>query len=640
MTTLDEAAVERILDREERLPPFQLVRAFSVFCGELHEPAHPKLIQVLCAWFMNGICKHIPEGMWPEDKYQFYTDFRKWDADKYAPLSEPTVPLLDLLPMGDIVQSIQGHFLYDAAKLADHNLLSGLRMQLKKNDAEAYGLSVWHRSKTDVDLPPELDWEPYAFVQRFLHSTPFYDFFANTQVPFRIPRKTFASHGIVLAPPNHGKSQLLGSLISGFLSEPDPVGVFVLDPHGDLYSTLRNRVDPLRLVLLDPDTNPPPLNFLDFGNSTEAQTLATFSYLMDSLSDGLSSKQGALIPFLLKLLKQIPHASIDTLREVVDEKVKNPTQSKFAPYIERLQPIEKAFFHNQFYLSRMRETLDSIGWRLYSALSSDAFRQMFSPPASSSDVFHNSFDADAAMRDRKVVLVKGARQALGDAGMQVFLQFVVAQFFSAALRRERIDASARHLGILFCDEAHHIFNPQTANILTECRKYGLGFVAATQVVQQIPDDVKAAIYGATAIKIAGPVSHSDASILSREMYCTTEFIRSMKAKEHSHADWAFYVSGMTDKAVKVSMPYGALEALPKFKQLPQVRLKPEVSSIAQTYYDIPVEETMDWVDYKTHEGPSKPEPSREVVCVPAEADTTTLSQSTDDPTKPAKGRPF
>jgi len=46
------------------------------------------------------------------------------------------------------------------------------------------------------------------------------------------------------------------------------------------------------------------------------------------------------------------------------------------------------------------------------------------------------------------------------------------------------------------------------------------------------------------------------------MYTDPTFIRSMKAKERSHADWAFYVNGMTDKAARVRVPYGTLEKLP------------------------------------------------------------------------------
>src|SRR5207249_7438909 len=116
----------------------------------------------------------------------------------------------------------------------------------------------------------------------------------------------------------------------------------------------RERIDPGRLVILDPDANPPALNFFDFGTSTQAETLQTFSYLMSSLSGGLSDKQGAIVPYLLKLLRKIPDASLETLRLIVDEKVKGAQHSAFAEYIASLPNVDQGFFHSQFYTARMQ----------------------------------------------------------------------------------------------------------------------------------------------------------------------------------------------------------------------------------------------------------------------------------------------
>lgn len=507
----------------------------------------------------------------------------------------PTVRLLDQVSnLPDAVFALIAPFF--TSKLNELHLFDDLRSQLEAN-SKRYALK---RKKPDQHFMPEdHDGTPAELIDDFLGDTPLHDLL-SAQVPFAIPRKTYASHGIILAPPNHGKTQLLGTIIHGFLNEPDPVGAIVLDPHGDLFNTLKDRVDPARLVILDPDTNPPGLNFLDFGNSTEAQTLQTFSYLMSSLSGGLSDKQKQIVPYLLKLLRKLNSPSIETLAHIVGEGVKSIDRSTYRDAIRTLPLTDQLFFETVWFASGIAETKAAINWRLLGALSSDAFRQMFSAKA-------NSFDADNAMRNRKVVLVKGARTALGDDGMSVFLQFIVSQFFTAALRRESIPADQRHLCILFADEAHHIFNSQTSNILTECRKYGLGFMAATQVVQQIPDDVKAAIYGATAIKIAGPVSHSDAQVLAREMYTTGDFIRSMRAVERSHADWCMYVQGMTDKAVRVSVPYGALEAIPRTEQ---IMGQPQVSSP------------------QAHEGPSKPEPPHDTSII--------LPDDGTIPTKPKK----
>ena len=485
---------------------------------------------------------------------------------------EQSLPLSTLLPhlstFPDFILSV--FYLPD---IEDEPIFYSLKSTLLNNMIRASGFdpSTYDGKrplKALNDYPGTAD----AKVTAYLADTPFLGILAD-HIPFTIPEATYRKHGIILAPPGHGKTQLLGTLIARFLGTSTPL--IVLDPHGDLFENLRQRVDPSRLILLDPDTNPPALNFLDFGNASQVEILQTFTYLMSSLSGGLSDKQGAVVPYLLKLLQKIPNASIETLRLLVDEKVKKPSDSQFYDKIKSLDVVDQGFFEHQFYSGRMQETKDAIGWKLYAALTSDAFREMFSAPK-------NEFDASAAIRGKKIVLVKGSERTLGETGLPVFLQFIVSQFFLAALKRAVIPEKDRHLAVIFADEASHIFNHQTTRILTECRKYGLGFLAATQLVEQIPTEVKAAVYGATAIKIAGPVSHTDAQLLAREMHATGDFIRSLKAVERSHAEFAFYVSGLTDKAVKVTVPYGTLEALPRINTAPYVpkpkAAKPETLS--------------------------------------------------------------
>lgn len=476
------------------------------------------------------------------------------------------VPLLDLLTTnpGDVIGRISSTFLSE--DLQDVGLFTDVREIIYLNACKASGIRPYEESRKEFVPASKANLPPTELVEAYLGNTPFAKVF-NIQVPFVIPREIFGFHGVILAPLNHGKTQLLGNLIAGFLDDPQGPGLFVLDPHGDFYSNLAVRVDRKRLVTLDPDTDPPPLNFLDFGTSTETQTLQTFSYLMSSLSGGLSDKQKGFVPYLLALLRRIPDASLDTLRILVDEKVKRADQSRFWPAMQSLPDADRDFFENVFYASRVGDTKEAIAWRLYSALSSPTFREMFSAKK-------NSFDAAAAMHDRKIVLVKGSENALGEAGMPIFLQFIVSQVFLATLKRAAIPKEQRHLCLLICDEASHIFNHQTTRILTECRKWGLGFLAATQLVEQIPTEVKAAIYGATAIKIAGPVSSNDAHVIGREMYTTGDFIRSMKAVERSHADFAFYVKDMTDRAVRVRVPYGRLEEVPETKRATRIAEAP------------------------------------------------------------------
>lgn len=486
-----------------------------------------------------------------------------------------TVPLIALVTdPGDIVDRIIGTITDESVQ--DAGLFTAVTRRLYENICAVSGLvpDEEHRKPyltADVSELPGPD-----LVSAYLGRTPFEAIF-NAPVPFTIPRKTFASHGIILAPPNHGKTQLLGALCHGFLQEDDPPGLFVLDPHGDLLRKLE-RLDVFhpghgrlrdRLVVIDPEdpAGPPSLNFLDLGTQQlDAATFETFTYLMSSLSSELTTKQGTAVAYILMLLRAIPGATIDTLRQIMEEKAKSLDRSKYADVVRTLDPLVQDFFDNQFFNPQMSETRQQINRRLYTVLANDTFRRMFSAP-------RNAFDAYEAMQQKKVVLINGARNALRAEGSGVFLRFMVAQFLSAAFRRAAIPEDQRHLCMLIIDEAHHIFDEQTEAILTECRKFGLGFLAATQLVEQMDQRVKAAVYGATAIKIAGPVSYADAQALGREMYCSGEFIRSMKAVERWHADFAVHVRGMTDHAIKLSVPFGMLENAPRMDDAARARMR-------------------------------------------------------------------
>jgi hypothetical protein len=556
---------ENVLLGRERLPPFLLFRALHTLAVTLSPDENQAVIDALAEGFQQ-LLTLLPDAYFvsPEEFKAQYEAFYAADM-RY---NGPTIPLHDaLVNCGKAVTAMVLPIV--DTKLVEQGLLSEVRRQIFENEAHANGLSVYERRKKSIPAPHERDEPPRELCFLYFQDTPLLEFF-DTQVPFRIPRDRWPSHAICIAPPGHGKTQLLQSFIAGFIQEPDPPGLFVLDPHGDLFNTLRHRVPLGRLVVLDPDTSPPPLNFLDFGASTEPQVLQTFQYLMSSLSGGLSDKQGAIVPYLLKLLRLIPEASLETLRLIVDEKVKSADKSAFAQYIGKLSAVDQGFFHSQFYHSQMDATKQAIGWKIYSAMSSDTFREMFGAKT-------NSIDFDRLIAERNVVVVKGGRNSLGDDGMAIFLQYIIAQYFAAGMRRERIPPGKRHLCLMLVDEGSYVLNsPIIAKILVELRKFQCGFVAATQVFEQIGQDIKAAVLGATAIKIVGPVSFSDANLLSRELGVGTspEFIRGMKAVERLHAEWAFYVSGMTDRAARVRVPYGVLERMPRIAGPTPIEAKP------------------------------------------------------------------
>jgi hypothetical protein len=387
----------------------------------------------------------------------------------------------------------------------------------------------------------------------------------TTPVPFAIPRIKWSSHGVVFARPNHGKSQLLGSVAYALLQRGD-CGALILDPHGDLFHSL------LALDLFHPEHGPlrhrldviditdprglPPFNIIATGRTTEVGAQQTFAFLLSSFASEWTPKQATVSNYLLKLLRTIPNAQIDTLRLLLTDPAKSVATSQFADAITALPAFERDFFDSQFFTPRMKETTSAMGWKIFNVLSNPAFKEMFSAT-------HSCLDAFACMQGKRIVLVNAGNQLLGEEGMEIFLQFLLGQFYAAAFLRAEIPEADRHLFMLMVDEASHVFksSPHVGRILTETRKYNVAFFGATQLTDHMSPEVKTAVYGATAIRFAASASADSSTALAREMFCTSDFIRSMRSFERSHAEWAVQVTDLThNRAVKMTLPSGIVHA--------------------------------------------------------------------------------
>ena len=246
--------------------------------------------------------------------------------------------------------------------------------------------------------------------------------------------------------------------------------------------------------------------------------------------------------------------SLTDLRNVCEEKKPQHTDA-----INALPPAARDFFLNSFYKpdTLMTQTKAQIASRLYT-LEATPLIHMFSAK-------ENDFNAYDCIQGKKIVLVNTDRFSLGDEGSAIFGRFVLAQCLSAAFARAPIPEKDRHLALCIVDEAKAYVDEQTEKFLADARQFGLGLVLATQYVNQFPEGVRRAVYGNTAVKFIGPIEYGDRVSLAREMNTTPEFIGSMRAYDRSHTEWALHVrtSNLTPSALKMTVPYGTLEKMPK-----------------------------------------------------------------------------
>ncbi len=546
MSQLSTFIMEAMFKVHKRFPPFSVLLNFDILCEAIgrDDPATAEAF----ADILETLIKLLPEH-YLIDEGELHRQHRAWPEERYSAM---TVPLYDIIDVGRLIIEIHHHIIYQLGEA-----FYPLRKQLLDNENDYHGINAYQRRKTRVPIASEVDEEPEEPVRAYLKHTPFRDLF-YTQVPFRIPRKAFAEHGAIFAKSGHGKTQTLRAIIAGFLNEPDPPALFIMDSLGSLIdgiadlevftSTLRDR-----LVILDP-SDPrycPSLNFF------ELQSDDLCFYLFKAIDQSFTPRQATMISYLMEFMRCIPDATFLTLIQVCEGK-ENP----YPEAVEHLSPFAKSFFENQFYGKKIdqlvQQTKSQIAARIYTLARLPKFQEMFT---GTSGVL---FDPFRCMQEKKIVLVntdaRPPRQGgLGEAS-SVFGRFILAQCLDAARGRPK---NERHLALLVVDEAKAYMDEQSALILSDARQFGLGLLLSSQFPHQLEEGVRREINTNTSIRFMGPVEYAVASQYARDMFTTPEHIMAMQARDLSHAEWAVYVSNLTSRAMTVRVPYGAMERMEK-----------------------------------------------------------------------------
>jgi hypothetical protein len=126
-------------------------------------------------------------------------------------------------------------------------------------------------------------------------------------------------------------------------------------------------------------------------------------------------------------------------------------------------------------------------------------------------------------------------------------------------------ADKRNPAFLIVDEAAEYFDENLETLLQQARKFNVGVLFAHQHLDQLTSDLRASVAANTSIKIAGGVSDKDARGLASDMRTTPDFITGMTKRARS-TEFACYVRNYTANAVKLTIPFGALEAAPTMSQ--------------------------------------------------------------------------
>lgn len=97
-------------------------------------------------------------------------------------------------------------------------------------------------------------------------------------------------------------------------------------------------------------------------------------------------------------------------------------------------------------------------------------------------------DLESIIRRREILIVNGSKGAVGESNANLFCSMLILLVQRALHQIQRRDASERVQAALVIDEAHNVFIPAFATLLSEGRSGGIEVAAAFQYTGQIADE--------------------------------------------------------------------------------------------------------------------------------------------------------
>jgi hypothetical protein len=366
-----------------------------------------------------------------------------------------------------------------------------------------------------------------------------------------LPDELRTSHHHIVAGSGGGKTQALQQMILNDLEHD--VAIVVIDSQGDFINKLATRIDPDRLILIDPEHCPPALNL--FAKQESEKQIATaielYEYIFSSLDAEMTSKQQTAYRFVSRLLMTVPKANIHTMREILEPR----GSFKYQKYIDALGETAQSFFLNEFESKQFAETKQQILRRLYAVLENKTLEQMLGATESRLNI-------GKALDSGKVILISTAKGYLKQTGASLVGRIFIAQVMQSVMARE----ANRKRTYLYIDEfqdyaedSHVLFN-----LFEQARKYNLGLIISHQYLGQLPLKLRQSISANTAIKFARNVSAEDSKVMAQQMFTTAEFIQNQ-----GKGDFACYLKSAETSSYHVE--FGKLEKTPEISRLSSIR---------------------------------------------------------------------
>ncbi|MCX6712115.1 MAG: type IV secretion system DNA-binding domain-containing protein [Candidatus Vogelbacteria bacterium] len=339
--------------------------------------------------------------------------------------------------------------------------------------------------------------------------------FRGKHIPFGIKGEDRARHVYVIGKTGMGKSCLL--LLEN-MAVPDiqnGEGMAFIDPHGKSADLLLDFVPEARMkdvIYFAPFDLEHPISFNIMEDVGADQRHLVANGLMSSFKkiwpDVWSSRMEYILNNCLLALLEYPDSTLLGVNRLLSDKdyrklvVDNITD----PSVRSFWLDEFAKYNERY----MQEAGDAIKNKIGQFTANPLIRNIIGQTKS-------SFNLREAMDNKKILIVNLSKGRLGEQNANLLGGILITKIYLAAMSRAGAGAGISKLPhfYVFVDEFQSFVNESFADILSEARKYKLSLTIAHQYVEQMPEEVRNAVFGNIGTTIAFRVGPFDAELLEK-----------------------------------------------------------------------------------------------------------------------------
>jgi hypothetical protein len=333
--------------------------------------------------------------------------------------------------------------------------------------------------------------------------------------PVIVSNEVLGRHGTIFGATGMGKSSLILSLAHQVFQSGD--GATFLDPAGDLSRDLIRQVPPERVkdvlyIDVADQRFPFPFNILHAGDANERNLLV--DEVLDIFKNIYQRSWGDTLSHQLRMALNAVLEIGGSFADVYSLFSQPEIRQRIA---RRIKTKELRQYWEETFPGSSYTTRKSIENKL-----TPIVKHPFLGPILCSR--QCAFNADDVIRNRKILIVNLASGTRAAYIPEILGTFVVNKLVAAAYRQGNIEDRAKRVRhFFFVDEFQNFMHRASGwdRSLSELRKFNLCLILVTQYVDQVKEEIRAAIFGNVGFLVSFRVGHRDSKILKDEFGGTT-----------------------------------------------------------------------------------------------------------------------